>query len=169
MEKEEALALLNQSYQKLNTTTPLRHDCGRRCGKACCSGDEETTHGVYLFPYEKRMLPENAPWFSLETDLLPGFGQVDMLVCTGNCPRELRPLGCRIFPLAPRIKEGTLKLCLDPRGRPVCPLCHDRIAALDSAFVETVKEVLGEMWNSPGFHEYITALANHAASFDFRI
>ena len=34
----------------LRELTPLKTDCGRLCGGACCEGDEET--GMLLFPGE---------------------------------------------------------------------------------------------------------------------
>lgn len=41
--------------------TPLRFDCGRLCGAACCAPDEEGDGGMLLFPGEEALyepLPE---------------------------------------------------------------------------------------------------------------
>jgi hypothetical protein len=42
-----------------------------------------------------------------------------LLICEGRCDRSLRPLACRIFPLAPHVDEnGVVTAVPDPRARP---------------------------------------------------
>ncbi|MFZ5651668.1 MAG: hypothetical protein ACOY4I_12535 [Bacillota bacterium] len=41
-------------YNMVGGLTPLKHDCGRLCGKKCCSVQEEGK-GIYLFPGEESM------------------------------------------------------------------------------------------------------------------
>lgn len=122
----------------LESVTPLKSDCGRLCAGACCQGDEET--GMLLFPGEAalyegcsfaRILPAH---FSL------GGGPVSLFVCSGHCPREQRPLACRLFPLFLRFGEGgETRVRLDPRAQSVCPLCGYGLSALDPAFVSAAR------------------------------
>lgn len=41
-------------YNMVGGLTPLKHDCGRLCGKKCCSVQEEGK-GIHLFPGEESM------------------------------------------------------------------------------------------------------------------
>ena len=124
----------------LEQVTPLNLDCGRRCGAACCQGGEED--GMLLFPGEERYY-ENAAW----TKLLPDPLGI-RLVCRGECPRENRPLSCRIFPLVMRAKrqeDGAPKanISMDVRAWPVCPLMQSGRMGLKAEFVHAVKAAAG--------------------------
>lgn len=104
--------LYKQINEILDSTTPLRKDCGLVCDKSCCKGDEGT--GMLLFPFEKTSLTVK------EKD------GVRLCVCSGSCNRDERPLSCRIFPLFPYLsKEGELSIIPDVRGINVCPLVEN--------------------------------------------
>lgn len=121
-----------QARALLEDVTPLRTDCGRRCGAACCSADEDGQGGMLLFPGEEKLY-EGVEGFTLLQDdgVLPGAW---LLSCDGACDRALRPLSCRIFPLLPT-RTGTK---LDRRGWAVCPLMACGKSGLSAAFVEAV-------------------------------
>ena len=47
---------------------------------------------------------------------------VGFAVCRGDCKRNLRPLSCRVYPLAPHYDGKELKVIFDPRAKYICPL-----------------------------------------------
>ena len=64
-----------------------------------------------------------------------------LLVCSGNCDRSERPLGCRLFPLLPLLREDGVKVAMDLRARAVCPLARQGKSALREDFVQAVRQV----------------------------
>lgn len=133
-----------QIYKLFDNHTPIKADCGRLCGKACCKGDDS---GMYLFPGEKSVFKLLKPeWARLDvSDFTYKFNgkekNVPILFCSGECDRYQRPLACRIFPLTPYINNnGELEIIIDPRANSVCPLSGLRdISDFDPAFVKNVK------------------------------
>ena len=146
--------IYTQIYRRLDKVTPLPVDCGRSCGAACCE-DNETGTGMYLFPGEEAMhllpfpgeetmfslpeekkthlfsgeegvLREESDWLRLTPSEFMVEGRpVQLATCGGSCPRHLRPLSCRIFPLVPYAKRGSrMRIIMDPRARPLCPLAR---------------------------------------------
>ena len=111
--------------------TPLKVDCGKLCGGACCKGD--TAVGMRLFPFEESLLPvtEN-----------PENG-VRLAVCDGTCDRTHRPLSCRIFPFFPTVDErGKVFIEADIRAKRLCPLVEhiDKIE-FDKRFFKALRKV----------------------------
>ena len=128
--------------------TPLRTDCGLICGAACCGPDEDGQGGVKLFPGEAARY-EGADWARLDDGVL---------TCNGRCPRDMRPLGCRIFPLTPcRKKSGALSLRIDRRAFAMCPLAPHGVRALDPAFVSAVLQALDLIDKTPEGREFLNA------------
>ena len=123
-----------QMYAKINKIlgglTPLKADCGRLCGGACCKGDGNT--GMLLFPFEET---------PLDIRELPGGGR--LAVCSGTCDRTRRPLSCRIFPFFPTVDEkGKIFVEPDLRAKRLCPLLqHSEEIAFDPRFFRAVKRV----------------------------
>lgn len=114
-------ALLRRAYALLENSTPLRYDCGRLCGGACCKADTintETHGGMTLLPYEDTLIGGCEEFTVRDTD----DGKV--LICTGRCERMFRPFVCRIFPYYARIDRDTesISLRIDPRSVNVCPM-----------------------------------------------
>ncbi len=110
------------AYGLLETVTPLRGDCGRLCGKACCKGDENT--GMWLLPGEEKLLEHRKDFHVRTCQDNAGY---PLAVCRGRCAREYRPFACRIYPLFPLVtpgKEGGLKITAiyDPRSTSNCLL-----------------------------------------------
>lgn len=130
MDAREAAAA---ARELLKDITPLKGDCGRYCGGACCQSDEDGQGGMLLFPGEETFYRDLPSGFSLSRDdgVLPG---LKILACEGDCEREDRPLACRLFPLLPT-RSGCV---MDRRGWAVCPLMESGKAGLRKEFVEAV-------------------------------
>jgi hypothetical protein len=127
--------VLRTAREKLKSVTPLKRDCGRVCGAACCGSPEGEETGMLLFPGEKEAYTGKEGWTVRETAMGP------MAVCSGHCDRDERPLACRLFPLLPVIREdGEVRAVTDLRAKAVCPLARQGKSALDPAFTEAVRE-----------------------------
>lgn len=128
----------------LSDLTPLKTNCGRICGGACCQPDpeEEGENGMLLFPHEEELYQqpiEGFPFHLSDDDTLYPGGK--RLVCAGKCVREHRPLACRIFPLRMAVKPDGVTAEIDPRAWWICPLCEQGgLRAMSGAFVDAVKQ-----------------------------
>lgn len=133
--------------QALGAYTPLKTDCGRLCGGACCQGDEQT--GMLLFPGEEAFYDGCGFARVLSAGYSLGKEEARLLVCRGACPRESRPLACRLFPLFLRFDaQGNACVVPDPRAHAVCPLTDYGMDALDSAFVAAAKKAYDALMES---------------------
>ena len=135
MKADNHTGLIYKAYKIIGNRTPIRADCGKLCGKACCKGE---TAGMLLFPGEDCIL-EGVPGFSIEeTDYMETAG-VKLLRCEGRCSRDTRPLSCRIFPVAPDVGEaGSVGAQPDIRGRRVCPIWD--LEHVDTSFIKSVEK-----------------------------
>ncbi len=139
---------METARKMLENLTPLKTDCGALCAAACCQTDEDGQGGVSLFPGEAALY-EGAAWARVEDGVL---------TCGGRCPREMRPLGCRIFPLTPyRKKGGALALRVDRRAFAMCPLAPAGTRALDPVFVRTARSALELIDQTHEGREFIDA------------
>lgn len=155
-----------QIYRLFDHATPLKADCGRLCGSACCQGDDS---GMYLFPGEEnvqRIL--NSRWAKIEkSDFCYNFGgkkkNVPLLVCNGKCDRYERPLACRIFPLTPYVgKDGKLQIIMDPRAKAICPISRELSAdELDWQFIKNVKKAFVLLMKNDEFKAYMTSYSEY--------
>ena len=125
---------LFSAREKLNYVTPLKRDCGKVCGARCCRSCEGEETGMLLFPGEEALYRDQEGWRILDT------AAGKMVVCSGVCDRDERPLACRMFPLIPVIREGKIRAAVDRRARVVCPLARQGIRAMDPSFTEAVRE-----------------------------
>ena len=127
-----------RARELLGDLTPLKTDCGRLCGGACCQGDEQT--GMLLFPGEERSF-ENCDFGRVIPANFSLAGRdVQLFVCSGHCRRESRPLACRLFPLFLRFrKDGSTRIRMDSRAFSVCPLCGYGMDALHDAFISAAR------------------------------
>ena len=98
---------------------------------------------MLLFPGEDMLYRDREGWTIRQTPA--GL----MVICPGTCSREDRPLACRLFPLLPVIRDGTVKAAMDQRAYAVCPLARQGIRALDPEFAEAVREA-GRMLAADG-------------------
>ena len=152
----------NEIYRIIGDTTPLKVDCGKLCGGACCAVTDEIT-GMYLFPLENEMYKKMPSWGKIyDTDFSYGNEDVDLFTCTGKCRRSLRPLSCRIFPLVPYAHPGEeLTVKMDIRGRGMCPLASAmKIDDLDKEFVKRVTAAMKLCMINSKTREFIYALTD---------
>ena len=134
-----ALSAILAARELLYELTPLKTDCGRLCGGACCEGDEET--GMLLFPGEEALYEGCTFARVIPADFSLGKETAQLFVCSGTCERENRPLACRLFPLFLKFKEdGSTKLRIDVRAKAVCPLTDYGIKSLDTDFKQAARK-----------------------------
>ena len=88
-------AAVAAAREKLKNVTPLKRDCGRVCGAACCRPLEGEETGMLLFPGETEAYAGREGWKIRHT------ARGDMVVCPGRCDRDDRPLSCRLFRCCP--------------------------------------------------------------------
>ena len=141
----------------LSGLTPLKANCGRLCGGACCQGDEAT--GMLLFPGEEALYAHCAFARVLPAGFSLGGQGVSLLVCQGRCERENRPLACRLFPLFLRFREdGSTRVVMDRRARALCPLTGYGLSALDSAFLDAARTAYDLLLADPACAAYLRDL-----------
>ncbi len=152
--------LLNEAYDILNSSTPLRKDCGLLCDSACCKGDKNT--GMYLFPGEEK-LHRNSKFLTLKQagTNFKSNKTVTLAVCSGECIRSLRPLACRLFPLTPYLtRNNILMIRMDPRAVKFCPLArYYSRRELEKSFVKNVRKACRLLIADNDIHNFIYELS----------
>lgn len=144
-------------YRLWENVSPIDGDCGSLCSAACCRADglypdeiknpeyvqdvldedEKDDLGIYLLPGEELVHDKSDGWLTWfksdakEVDFPESWtGDVYFVKCNGpdSCKRQLRPIQCRTYPVAPYITvKGELKLILNTDILPYkCPLVHQR-------------------------------------------
>jgi len=137
----------------LEHITPLRQDCGRLCGGACCAPDEDGQGGMLLFPGEEALYDPLPEGFSITRDDGVCAGAL-LLTCSGECRRCQRPLSCRLFPLLPT--ESGAKM--DRRAWAVCPLMEWGKAGLSREFVDAVAQAGKTLYACPEHARFLQAI-----------
>jgi hypothetical protein len=151
MQKEQFIEL----YELLNEITPLLVDCGELCqGGACCR--TEAGQGVYLFPGEETLF-SNTDYWGKPT-------QIDdhtAIVCDGNCPRDERPLFCRLFPLFPYLTaDGELEIIFYSPLAHICPLVKlEDFTLLAEDYLEVVEEIADKLLADSACREFLAAIS----------
>ncbi len=154
-------------YRLLDKVSPLPSDCGQLCGAACCNcgGDDkiedglEFDMGIYLLPGEEKLFTRKESWLKWSVEDAEDYefpdswsGKIYFVRCKTppHCPRKLRPLQCRFYPLAPYLTEkGELKLILSPAELPYqCPLITDKMQ-LQEAFIKATYTVWKHLIKDP--------------------
>ena len=130
--------ILSEARELLDSVTPLKRDCGRFCGAACCRPMEGEETGMILFPGEEEEYEGRAGWKLKETE------RGILLICDGKCRREERPLACRLFPLIPAAGKNGIRAVVDQRAVTVCPLARQGMRAMNPAFEDAVRRA-GEL------------------------
>lgn len=130
MKKEK---VIYSCYSLLRNVTPLEYDCGKICHGKCCKGDDKT--GMLLFPGEETLIDPAIKIIKNEEG-------DNFAICNGTCDRNKRPLGCRIYPLFPVIKNGEqgeyIEVEFDSRAD--CPLTQGEYK-ITRRFAKSVKRV----------------------------
>ena len=131
-------------YRLLDRVSPVPFDCGMICGAACCLPQEEGM-GIYLLPGEDRIHDRHADWLIWSTQKTSEYefpaswrGKVHFVRCRKppRCPRAMRPIQCRSFPLLPHLTaEGELQLIYDDSELPYCCPLIEEAAELDPRFI----------------------------------
>lgn len=135
------MTLIEQLRECIGELTPLRSDCGRLCGAACCASMEGEETGMRLIPGEEANFTGLPDYRILRSDGDP------VVVCSGQCDRDHRPLSCMIFPLLPVLRDGQVRVITDERARAVCPLARlgkDAMLPDFTAAVEQLGHILCE-------------------------
>lgn len=154
-------------YRLLNRVSPLPTDCGELCSAACCccGGDGTSADspdfdmGIYLLPGEEKLFDRKEPWLKWSVEDAEDFefpdswsGKVYFVRCKTppHCPREMRPLQCRFYPLAPYLTEKRkLQLILSPADLPYrCPLIDDKMT-LQPDFIKATYTVWKHLIRDP--------------------
>lgn len=149
----QAFEAVKKARELLSHVTPLKRDCGRYCGAACCQPDEDGQGGMLLFPGEECLyepLPEG--FILMQNDAV----QQDALLlsCEGYCTRCQRPLSCMLFPLLPG-RDGPV---MDRRGWAVCPLMESGVHGLQKEFVDAVAEAGRVLYACPETAAFLDAI-----------
>lgn len=144
---------LTEAREILAEITPLKRDCGRVCGRRCCSSPEGEDRGMLLFPGEEDLYENLEGW-----RILPA-GLELLVICPGTCRREERPLSCRIFPLLPLPGETGIRVATDERARAVCPLARQGKRCMDPAFAEAVGRAGEILMREPAQRAFLERLA----------
>ena len=149
----DALEAVRAARELLEAVTPLKEDCGRFCGGACCLPDEDGRGGMLLFPGEETLFDPLPESFSLGRDdgVTPGAW---LLTCGGSCGRKERPLSCRLFPLLPT-RTGAV---MDRRAWAVCPLMEYGKRGLRPDFVAAVAAAGKLLYACPEHTAFLDAL-----------
>ena len=149
----EPLDTVIAARELLENLTPLKRDCGRSCGAACCQSDEDGQGGMLLFPGEEKLYASLPMGWTIEPNsaVIPdGL----LLICDGYCDRSLRPLSCRLFPLLPT-RTGAR---MDRRAWAVCPLMESGKRGLSPDFVRAVEQVGKILYTHPVQAAFLDAL-----------
>ncbi len=145
-------------YRLLDRVSPVEFDCGTICGAVCC-GRPEDDMGIYLLPGEEKIHSKKETWLSWSEQRAEDYefpdswkGKVYYVKCLHppTCPRELRPLQCRTFPLLPHLTEdGELFLIYNDMELPYCcPLIEEEIE-LEPRFVQATQTVWEHLVRDP--------------------
>ena len=163
-------------YRLLDRVSPIDGDCGKLCGAICCTcsyvpEDMEYTAegdcnadeylGLFLLPGEEKILEESGQddWVSWGHIMAEDYeypdsweGKVYFIQCrtAPNCPRRLRPIQCRTFPLAPHIDEdGIFHMIRHCDELPYsCPL-NDKDMVLNEDFAKATYTVWKHLIRDP--------------------
>jgi len=129
-------AIYKKAYQLMNEPI-IDGNCGLLCDFHCCRDlDEDGSRlGVYLWPLEYEAIYEKSDTFEIEKVPKEEHGDIHMpkdlsdmyyFYCDGsrNCPRDLRPLHCRTYPIEPHIESDVLMLVVEKDQIHSCPLLN---------------------------------------------
>lgn len=160
--KKDLIQFYSELYERLNDVTPLQIDCGELCGNRCCSN--EVGEGIFLFPGEEVMFEGKSYWGKPRK-----INGMNAILCDGYCPREERPLICRLFPLFPYIsKEGELESRFYSPMAMYCPLIQlNDYSVLAPDFVNEVEEITAILDSNLLCHDFIKKISRQMDKFEF--
>lgn len=153
-------------YRLLDRVSPVPFDCGAICGSACCTAAEhDESLGIMLLPGEEKIHDRKDDWLSWEALITNEYefpeswqGKVWFVRCKTPpvCPRHLRPIQCRTFPLMPYLdRDGSLHMVLNDQELPyVCPMITDEVE-LDERFVKATETVWKHLIRDPLIYDLV--------------
>ena len=148
-----------EAIREIGDSTPMNTDCGRICGKACCSADGDGQGGVFLMPFESYDAMRS--WAAAEVTEAG-----TLLKCTGGCERASRPFMCRVFPLsAYRRGNGEWDVRMDARAAAVCPLAARGVRSLRPDFVSRVRRAVRIVAEDAAGEEFLRRREEEENSF----
>lgn len=121
--------------------------------------------GIYLLPGEEKLFTRKENWLKWSIEDSEDYEFPDswsvkiyFIRCKTppHCPREMRPLQCRFYPLAPYLTEdGELKLILSPTELPYqCPLITEKIP-LQESFIQATYTVWKRLLKDPLINDLV--------------
>ena len=150
--EDAMIQALTQARELLRELTPLHRDCGRLCDGACCQGDESS--GMLLFPGEETLYEGKDTFRILPASYTLCDRPALLLICTGSCHREERPLSCRLFPVFP----AAAGLRMDPRAHALCPLASSGLSGLSGDFLTACRAAAELLHRDPECHAFLLAV-----------
>ena len=162
MTKTEVVEIYRQVYDLTEAVTITPFDCGILCDKRCCKTfahptalPENENYGMELYPGEELILAEELNterWLKHrflnghEYSLPPAWSTeegVYFVGCTKPCPRQFRPLRCRLFPYKPVLKpSGKVVLRLESGPDTYCPLTEEQLDPIARDKLEKAVQLL---------------------------
>jgi hypothetical protein len=147
MTEQEIRSVYCAIYEMTNSITVTKFDCGTLCEKKCCktfahpqASHIDLDYGMELYPGEEFMLAEDladGKWITgrflsgKEYHLPSAWRKEDgvfFVGCTKPCPRDRRPLQCRLFPYKPVLKpSGIVSLELEKGAPNYCPILEEQL------------------------------------------
>ncbi len=158
--------LIKHIYLLLDQFPTAQIDCGELCDRRCCCYNvpEDKEAGMELVPGEETVFPITAAWH--RTRFLPateydypaawsagkGLWQIR---CVQPCPRNERPIACRIFPFQVYREKGVYYLGLiGSHGYYDCPL-GEKTALVNPEFIQAAREAAGLLLQIPEYKELV--------------
>lgn len=158
--------LFKKIYDLLDSQALALVDCGTLCGKRCCCYNfpQDTGSGMELIPGEEGLFPLDAgwhqwAWLTGEIYDYPSEWGTDagcyQIRCKEPCPREQRPVNCRLFPFQVYFSEGRYYLILtEAVCNYECPLIRQP-ELINPGFIEFAKEAAKLLLQIPKFKQLV--------------
>ena len=153
-------------YRLLDRVSPMPFDCGTICGAACCTvAKYDDSLGIMLLPGEDKVHDRKDDWLTWEALITNEYefpeswnGKVWFVRCQTPpvCPRHLRPMQCRTFPLLPHLGEdGELGLVYNDFDLPyACPMIEEE-AELDARFIKATETAWRHLIRDPLIYDMV--------------
>lgn len=151
-------------YRLLDKVSPISDDCGKLCGSVCCLPEGED-FGIYLLPGEDKVFTGKEDWISWTDERAEDYdfpdswrGKVYFIRCNTPpvCPRKMRPLQCRFYPLDPHLtKDDVLLLVWSTADVPFsCPLIEEEMT-LHPSFIKATYTVWKRLIEDPLIYDLV--------------
>lgn len=176
---EGTVKIYQEVYRLLDTYSLTDDDCGKLCGKICCCYTDSDDHeaGMELLPGEEEVFDLEAPWHKPRFlsgsvyNYPPKWGDRSGLFqirCLEPCPRDKRPVNCRLFPFRPYFLQGNYYLILTGKDLLYgCPLIS-KPGLIKPEFVQNARSACVKLLTMPRFRELVDWDSQHIAREEIR-